>query len=135
VVAAATVAPVSVEVTLDRLREECERRGSFAFVLTVSDAGRPHVTATTVGWEAQELVVSVGARTARNATERPDVALLWPVADAEGFSLIVDGAAGPVPEGGGPLAIRPTKAVLHRSRPGPDGAGASDCQTLLPRSS
>jgi hypothetical protein len=129
------VGPVSVEVTLDRLREECERRGSHAFVLTVSDGGRPHVTATTVRWEADELVVSVGSRTARNATERPDVALLWPVADADGFSLIVDGSSGASPEGGGRLAIRPTKAVLHRSRPGPDGASSSDCETLLPRSS
>jgi hypothetical protein len=129
------VASVSVEVALDRLRQECERRGSHAFVLTVSDAGRPHVTATTVRWEAGELVVSVGARTARNAMDRPDVALLWPVADADGFSLIVDGTAGASPEGGGRLAIRPTKAVLHRSRPGPDGAGSSDCETLLPRSS
>jgi hypothetical protein len=128
------VAPVSVEVTLDRLRQECERRGALAFVLTVSDAGRPHVTATTLGWEADELVVSVGARTARNAADRPDVALLWPVADADGFSLIVDGTAGTSPEGGGPLAIRPTKAVLHRSRPGPGGASSSDCETLLPRS-
>lgn len=129
------MAPVSVEVTLDRLRDECERRGAHAFVLTVSDAGRPHVTATTVRWEADALVASVGARTARNAAERPDVALLWPVADADGFSLIVDGVAGQAPEGdGGPLVVRPSKAVLHRSRPGPGGAASSDCETLLPRS-
>jgi hypothetical protein len=125
---------MSVAVGLDRLRQELDRFGSHAFALTVSDDGSPHAVAVSASWDDGTLVAPVGSRTAANARARPAVSLLWPAPDADGFSLIVDGTAeAPEGEEGGRLVLRPSKAVLHRARLGPDGSTTSDCETVLPR--
>jgi hypothetical protein len=124
---------MSIAVELDRLRDEVSGRGPPAFVLTVTDDGRPHAVAVSVTWSDGTLVAGVGNRTARNADARAEVSVLWPATDPDGFSLIVDGTAQSPGEGGGRLVVAPTKAVLHRSRPEPDGSSASDCRTVVPR--
>ena len=54
--------------------------------------------------------------------------LVFPPADADGFSLLVDGAA---TVDGSTVTIAPTKAILHRPAPGPDGRRAgSDCRDI-----
>src|SRR5215813_2824996 len=127
---------MSVPVPPERVRNATEERGGRAYVLTVSDDGRPHAVDALVAWEGDVLVADVGRRSARNATARPSVSLLYPVRAAGDHSLIVDGTAAVVPGGDGHrLRVTPTWAVLHRSAPAPDPAASrcgSDCVPLVP---
>ena len=121
---------MSIAVSLDRLREETNRFGATPYLLTVSDDARAHATAVTVEWQDDELVMSVGARSARNATARPEVSLLWPPFEPGGYSLISDGVVRVA--GDTRLAFAPTHAVLHRPAVGPpprEGCTA-DCVPL-----
>jgi hypothetical protein len=120
---------VSIAVGLDELRAQIENFATV-YVLTVSDDGRAHSVAVSVGWEGDDLVVPAGRTTSRNATARPLVSLLWPPSPTGGYSLIVDATfvASREIEGGHELRLRPTKAVLHR--PAPSGVG-SDCTTVF----
>jgi hypothetical protein len=121
---------MSIAVSLDRLREEAARFGQTPYLLTVGDDQRAHATAVTVEWQDDELVMSVGARSARNATARPEVSLLWPPFEPGGYSLISDGAVRDA--GDEQLAFAPTRAVLHRPAVGPpprEGCTA-DCVPL-----
>jgi hypothetical protein len=117
---------MSVAVELDRLRERVAQSGDAVFLLTVRDGSRPHAISTTTAWDADDLVVEVGAasRSAKNAADHPDVTLLWPSAGQE-YSLIVDGRAR---LDGDRLRIEPTRAVRHRSvlASAPDGHEAGD---------
>jgi hypothetical protein len=115
---------MSVPVALDQLREQLDRFGSSPYLLTVSEDGRPHATAITVGWAGDELHADVGRKSAANTAARPDVTLLWPPVDDERFSLIVDGSAR---VDGQAVVVTPAKAILHRQRA--DGPG-SDCVVL-----
>jgi hypothetical protein len=115
---------MSIGVELDEVREQTARFGASPYLLTVSDDGRPHATAVTVRWEGDELVAGVGRRSAANVADRPDISLLWPPVDDEGFSLIVDGRA---EVRDGEVVITPEHAILHRQRA--DGPG-SDCARL-----
>jgi hypothetical protein len=126
---------MSISVELERVQAEATERGAGAFLLTVGEDERPHVVAVSVGWDRGCLVTSAGRSSARNATDRPGVTLLWPPADPGGYSLIVDGAAAVEPsEDGGRVSVQATKAVLHR--PGTAGTGSgpgcgSDCIPLF----
>lgn len=110
---------MSVGVELDRLAEEVRRFGGSPYLLTVSDDGRPHATVVAVEWSDDALVAGVGRRSAANVAERPDVSLLWPPVDAEGFSLIVDGRGS---VDGEEVTVRPERGILHRRRA--DGPGS-----------
>jgi len=123
---------VSVPVSLDRLRAEVDAFGPSAYALTTGADGRPHAVLAAVAWSGDRLALPAGERTAANAGERPHVALLWPPAEAGGYSLIVDGDA---EVDGGHLLVVPTKAVLHRpaalgAEPTHAGCG-SDCLPLV----
>lgn len=115
---------MSVAVELERLQQEVARFGATPYLLTVSDDGRPHATVVGVTWVGDALVAGVGRRSAANVTDRPDVSLLWPPVDEEGFSLIVDGRATAESE---QVTVHPERAILHRRRA--DGRG-SDCVRL-----
>ena len=116
---------MSLKVELGELANTLEPYG-FAYLVTVGDGGRAHVLAVTPVLGDDGLVVGgVGRHSQENATERPDVTLVWPPAEPGGFSLLVDGAA---TVDGETITVTPTKAVLHRPAPGPDGLRAgSDC--------
>jgi hypothetical protein len=116
---------MSLKVELGELAKTLEPYG-FAYLVTVGDGGRAHVLAVTPVLGGDGLVVGgVGRHSQENATERPDVTLVWPPAEPGGFSLLVDGAA---TVDGETITVAPTKAVLHRPAPGPDGLRAgSDC--------
>jgi hypothetical protein len=122
---------VSVPVSLDRLRDEVEVFGASAYALTTGGDGRPHAVLASVEWRGERLALPAGGRTAANAGDRPQVALLWPPTEAGGYSLIVDGNAEVTD---GRLLVEPTKAVLHRpARPDAEpaaGACGSDCVPL-----
>jgi hypothetical protein len=116
---------VSLKVELGELAKTLEPYG-FAYLVTVGDGGRAHVLAVTpVLGDGGLIVGGVGRHSQENATARPDVTLVWPPAEPGGFSLLVDGAA---TVDGETITVAPTKAVLHRPAPGPDGLRAgSDC--------
>ena len=122
--------PVSVPVALDRLRDEVTRFGTHPFILTVSDSGRPHAVSATTAWDGDDLIAGCGRSTASFATARPEISLLWPPIEPEGYSLIVDGTATVDDQ---QIRLRPAKAVLHRSAPSPDplSSCSSDCVTIL----
>ncbi len=124
---------MSIPIPLDRLRAALEERDGRAYVLTVSDDGRPHVVHGTICWEGDTLAADVGGRSAANAAARPSVSLLCPVRSDGDHSLIVDGHAAVSHGNRQRLLVTPTKAVLHRPARTPDpssGCGA-DCVPLL----
>jgi len=124
---------MSIPVAIDALRAATDERGPGAYVLTVSDDGRPHAVHASWRWEGDALAADVGQRTAANATARPAVSLLYPARSDRDYSLIVDGVA-TVAVGEAPrLRITPTTAVLHRPAPAPAPAASScgaDCVPL-----
>jgi len=127
---------MSVPVSLHDLRDAVARRGTGAYILTVSDDARPHAVHTTVRWEGDVLAADVGTRSASNAAARPAVSLLFAIRHDGDYSLIIDGhAVVESREGASRLLMTPTKAVLHRPAAAPDPASAcgADCVPLLPR--
>lgn len=119
---------MSAEVTLDQLAVTLERFG-FAYVLTARDDGQAHISAVHARVRGAGLhVVDAGAKTRDNIAVRPSITMLWPPAEPDGYSLIVDGVATLGPDH---FTLAPTRAVLHRPAPPrePDGSGAcvSDC--------
>ena len=126
---------MSVPVPLERLRAALAERAETAYVLTVSEDGRPHAVHGRVRWEGDVLASRVGRRSAANAGARPSVSLLYPVRSDGDYSLIVDGTATVTSTGDGDaLHVTPVKAVLHRPAPAPDPARAgcdADCVPLL----
>jgi hypothetical protein len=127
---------MSIPVPLERMWAAIAERGRHAYVLTVSEDGRPHAVHAAVGWEGDVLAADIGRRSAANATARPSVSLLYPVRAAGDYSLIVDGTAAVAPGvDGHRLLVTPTKAVLHRSAPGPEPTTSgceADCVPLFP---
>ena len=125
---------MSIPVTLEKLRATSEERGAGAYVLTVSDDGRPHAVHAAVRWEGAALAAEVGRRSATNAQARPGVSLLFPVRSEGDYSLIVDGTAAVAPgDGGQRVRVVPTRAVLHRPAvaPHPSSSCTADCVPLL----
>ena len=119
---------MSIAVPIPQLFDQLDRWG-FCYLLTVSDDQRPHLLALrpeVVGaGDGRVLRFEVGAgRAGRNAAQRPEVSVVFPPAEhSEGFSLVVDGRAGPGTSDGfvdtpdGFLDVVPTWAVLHRPAP------------------
>ena len=128
---------MSIPVPLERLRAAIEERGSGAYLLTVSDDGRPHAVHVSLSWDGDRLVADVGKRSAANGSARPAVALLSPLRTSDDYSLIVDGLATVmVRDEKHHLLITPTNAVLHRPAaiPNPQSGCDDDCVPLLRRS-
>ena len=119
---------MSVKIELGELASRIGEFG-FAYLVTVGDGGRAHVLSVWPEVGPDGLVVDgVGRHSQENVTSRPDVTLVWPPAQPDGFSLLVDGAA---TVDGSTITVAPTKAILHRPAAGPDGRRAgSDCVTL-----
>jgi hypothetical protein len=119
---------MSLKVELGELEKTLEPYG-FAYLVTVGDGNRAHVLAVTpVLTEGGLVVGGVGRHSQANATERPDVTLVWPPTEDGGFSLLVDGAA---TVDGETITVAPAKATLHRPAPGADGLRAgSDCVSV-----
>ncbi|HEY2388207.1 MAG TPA: hypothetical protein VGK30_14695 [Candidatus Binatia bacterium] len=126
---------MSIPVALEGLRAAIAERGCAAYLLTVSDDATPHAVHAAFRWEGDALVADVGKRTAANAEARSTVTLLFPLREAEDYSLIVDGSAAVTVAGDvRRVHVTPTRAVLHRPAavPDPDASCGADCVTLLP---
>ena len=119
---------MSVKVELRELAERLAEFG-FAYLITVGEDRRAHLVAATPALDGDHLVVDgLGRHSTTNAAANHDVTLVWPPTNAGGYSLIVDGTA---TAGDTSITVRPTRAVLHRPAPGPDGSPCgSDCQPI-----
>jgi hypothetical protein len=129
---------MSIPVELPDLQAKTTEYG-WAYLLTVRDDQTPHIVSVAASWDGDDLIMSVGGGTARNATARSIVSLCYPPSDADDYSLIVDGTAAPT----GPpadaaadsqwLRFAPTGAVLHRSaQPGFVGSSTGCANDCLP---
>lgn len=119
---------------LHRLEEAVAERGPGAYVLTVSNDGRPHAVYLNVTWSDGRLVAEVGNTTAANATARPEISLLFPIRSAGDYSFFVDGRATvESADGVHRLILAPTRAVFHRHGPAPDpnSSCTADCMPVL----
>lgn len=117
---------MSVPVDLDQLADEMAKY-RFAYLMTVSDDGAPHAVAVSPTLQEGQLMIGdMGRHTRQNAQSRPELALVWPPLDIDGYSLIVDGRA---KVDGESVLVRPTRAVLHRPAPAPVGADAGEAST------
>ncbi len=114
---------MSIKVDLAELRDVARGQAPFAYLLTVSDDGRPHAIALTPMLRDRDIVCDAGRTSCANAAARPGVALLWPPATPDDYSLIVDAQAR---VDGTTLQLTPTGAVRHRPAPG----GGNDCIRL-----
>jgi hypothetical protein len=125
---------MSIAIPLEGLKAALAERPPAAYLLTVSDGGRPHAVHVAVRWDGDRLTADVGRRSAANAVARPSVSLLYPLRTPEDYSLIVDGTAA-MAEGSDErtLLVSPTKAVMHRpaAAPNPDASCGADCVPLL----
>jgi hypothetical protein len=114
---------MSIKVELDQLREQVAACGPYAFLLTVSEDGRPHAVSLVVKWDGDDLVCAPGPRTVANAERSPEVSLLWPVSGRDGFTLFVNGRAEARAEGDSTeVVVKPATAVLHKTPEGQDSA-------------
>jgi hypothetical protein len=112
---------MSIKVELEELHQQVATCGSYAFLLTVSDDGRPHAVSLRVAWDGDDLVGAPGPRTMANAERSPEVSLLWPDSGRAGFTLFVNGRAEVRVDGdSAKVAIKPATAVLHKT---PEGEG------------
>ena len=101
---------MSIAVTIDELPATLERY-PWAFLLTVTDDGRPHAFAVPTDWRDGALHATVGRSARANVSSRPSITMVFPGVDGAAYSLVVDGTA---TVDGDHLALVPSSAVLHR---------------------
>lgn len=109
--------------TLDRFR--------FAYLATVGQEQRAHIVAVRPELHGDVFRIRQPGRTSgRNIGQHQAVTLVWPPADVDDYSLIVDGTG---TFDGEELVVTPTRAVLHRPAPSPTHSSTgceSDCVEL-----
>lgn len=111
---------MSHAVALDSLADQLVDR-SFAYLLTTADDGPPHAVAIVPRLVGHDLHIDgTGRRTRANVDQRPTVSVVWPPADATGFSLIADGTAAVDAD---LIIVRLDHAILHRPAIGGCDAG------------
>lgn len=109
----------------------------MACLLTHGPSPYPHAVAVTVTAAGDTLEIADAGRRSRSHIEAGStgagapVTLLWPPADPDGHSLIVDADA---ELDGERVRARPRRAVLHRALlgPAPEHGCTADCVELLP---
>jgi hypothetical protein len=117
---------MSKEVALAELAAALDRF-AFAYLATVGEGQRAHIVAVRPVLEGHALrIPKPGRTTGRNVGQQPAVTLVWPPADAEDYSLIVDGTG--VLEGE-ELVVTPTRAVLHRPAQSPRANSPTACSS------
>lgn len=119
-----------MKVDLAELAAKVDEYG-FAYLITVNGEGRAHVLAVTPEMTPDGVLLGgIGRHTLANVADNPTATLIWPPADAAGYSLLVDGTVSADP-GAATVTVAPTKAILHRPAPGADGKRVgNDCADL-----
>lgn len=109
---------MSMRVELDDLPAEILARGPGFLLSSVMDS-RPHAVHLrfeVAAAEGQVELRSPAGRTARgNCSQRPAVTVLFPAAEPDQFSLLVDGEARL--DGDEHIVVTAVSAVLHRPAP------------------
>ena len=126
---------MSIPVPLEGLGAAIAERGPRAYLLTVSEDGRPHAVHVALAWDGDQLVADVGRRSAANVAARPALSLLYALRTSDDYSLIVDGNAVVTShDGRSRLRITATSAILHRPAAVPDPASTcqADCVPVMP---
>ncbi len=99
---------MSVKVDIDQLADVLGDY-TFAYLVTVGDDFHAHTVAVEPVLADGVLDVGpVGGTTSRNLSVHPDVTLVWPPSEPDGYTLIVDGRAD------SSATVVPSRAVLHR---------------------
>jgi hypothetical protein len=123
---------MSIPVDLGALRDELAGHDRPAYVVTAGDTGSPHLVATFLTWSDGAFTAACGGTTARNLAQRPEVSVVVPPNEPDGYSLIFDATGEVVSGEERTVRLTPQKAVLHRPASGPHGAGGCghDCSPL-----
>lgn len=109
---------MSMQVPVEELPANAAEYRPAVYVLTGDGDGPPRVTHSSIRWDGNDAVVSVGRRSVAAVRVNPGVSLLWPATLDQSMSLIADGAViGDIDDDGGELRIRFTGAVRHRPAP------------------
>jgi hypothetical protein len=117
------------KVDLAGLGDRLDEYGPAAYLVTVGEAGAPHVVSVVVARDGDTLTLDAGRTSRRNAQARPSVTLLWPAGPDGTYSLLVDGQAKlPADAPDARLVVHPTAAVLHRIA----GAEGPSCLPVTP---
>ncbi|MDQ1446376.1 MAG: hypothetical protein QOI20_2840 [Acidimicrobiaceae bacterium] len=119
---------MSVAVDLAELAEHIESFGPVAYLVTTGEGGGAHVVSVMPVWNDDELSTPAGRSTSANVAANGRATLLWPAASGADYCLLVD-ETGRVVEDPSSVAVRPTRAVLHRL-PQAD-ASLPSCVTVL----
>ncbi len=102
----------------------------YAYLITVDEAYRVHTVTVRPRLRDSALDIGpIGGHTRENLAQRGDVTLLWPPPEPGGYSLIVDGraAASDPADESAPVAVVPTRALLHRDADPAAAGGLHDC--------
>jgi hypothetical protein len=114
------------------VRAAVEAFGERATLVSVGEAGAPHVVTAMVRIGAGALEVQLGASTRRNLDARPAVTLVWQPTGGDEYQLILDGTASsagqPDDRGVGAVTIEVIGGILHRLAGLPDDAPS--CRAL-----
>lgn len=103
---------MSIAVEIDDLPAAIEHQVGWCYLLTVADDGQARVLAVAPEWAVGGVLrVELHGRTASNVAARPNVTLVYPPADPNAMSLIVDGTA---VLDGSTMSFEPSTAVMHR---------------------
>ncbi|GAA3773941.1 hypothetical protein GCM10022240_27230 [Microbacterium kribbense] len=125
---------MSKTVDMAALTRRAAEYGGLAYLITIGDNAQIHTSAVFPGIEAATVTVGgISRHTLANTGQNPNVTLVWPPADPDGYSLIVDGAARNSDDG--VIHVTPSRAVLHRPAlregdPLVDSTCKSDCIDL-----
>ena len=114
---------MSIPVDPTKLGEELEKFGHSAFLLTVRDDDTPHVAHMTFRLQQGDLYCPISKTAARNVQVRPNVVVLWPPHEPNGYSMILDAECR---LHGEELMLIPKSGVLHRPA-APEASGELDC--------
>lgn len=123
---------MSIPVDLEALRDEVAAHERPAYVVTAGQDGAPHLVATYLTWAEGTFTAGCGGTTARNLAQRPDVSVVVPPNEPDGYSLIFD-ATGEVLDGEErTVRLTPVRAVLHRPAAAADASASCghDCAPL-----
>lgn len=111
------------------LAEALADYGPQAYLLTVAPEG-PHTSVVLVTLNGRRCRFTPSKSARRNAGAHPQVSLLWPAREPDGYCVILNGRLSLNGEGEAELEI--SKSVLHRpgSPQHAGGACTSDCVQL-----
>ena len=108
--------PMSMKVPIEKLADVAHGYGASAYAVVSAPDGPPRVTHVTPTFAGDTLTFGLGRTSIALLETNPHLGLLWPAAQDEVMSLIVDAEVGDVLEDG-TVRVAPVSAVRHRPAP------------------